>query len=264
MESGLMFVDCPAYLDEEGAVRCGLPAEVRSRFTMNSSDGPLEAAMIRCPAGHWFTGPFESLTLATRPGRAAALPCPAENGGADGVAAMMTDRLGSGICPGAGLPGAHLPGHRPLRHAARVIVALLLTGLAAAVVCVVLALAGSVGSYFPGPPPHRCRCPTRPRHRRAADQGTRAVAARPLDPRQVPASVTGPARRGPGGANGSGWAAPPTLPGTSRPPVGATTGKDHPTARREQSPAQSHANGGRGPGSPVSRPARPDRGREPG
>jgi len=57
MESGLIFVDCPAYLDEEGAVRCGLPAEVRSRFTMNSSDGPLEAAMIRCPAGHWFTGP---------------------------------------------------------------------------------------------------------------------------------------------------------------------------------------------------------------
>jgi hypothetical protein len=43
MESGLMFLDCPAYLDEEGAVRCGLPAEVRSRFTMTSTDGPSAA-----------------------------------------------------------------------------------------------------------------------------------------------------------------------------------------------------------------------------
>jgi len=29
---------------------------------MRSSDGPLEAAMIRCPSGHWFNGPIESLT----------------------------------------------------------------------------------------------------------------------------------------------------------------------------------------------------------
>jgi hypothetical protein len=58
----MMFVDCPAYLDHEGALRCGLPAEVRCRFTMRSSSGPLEAAMIRCPSGHWFTGPIEFLT----------------------------------------------------------------------------------------------------------------------------------------------------------------------------------------------------------
>jgi hypothetical protein len=58
----MMVVDCPAYLDEDGARRCGLPAEVRCRFTMRSSDGPLEAATIRCPAGHWFNGPIESLT----------------------------------------------------------------------------------------------------------------------------------------------------------------------------------------------------------
>ena len=57
-----MFLDCPAYLDEDGAVRCGLPAEVRTRFVLRSSDGPLEAAMIRCPTGHWFTGPIECLT----------------------------------------------------------------------------------------------------------------------------------------------------------------------------------------------------------
>jgi hypothetical protein len=59
----MMFLDCPAYLDEEGAVRCGLPAEVRSRFTMSSSDGPLESAMIRCPSGHCFNAPIEFLTL---------------------------------------------------------------------------------------------------------------------------------------------------------------------------------------------------------
>ena len=58
-----MFLDCPAYLDPGGAARCGLAAEVRCRFTMHSTDGPVESAMIRCPAGHWFTGPIESLTL---------------------------------------------------------------------------------------------------------------------------------------------------------------------------------------------------------
>jgi hypothetical protein len=59
----MMFLDCPAYLDPPGgAVRCGLPAEVRCRFTMRSTDGPLESAMITCPAGHHFNGAIESLT----------------------------------------------------------------------------------------------------------------------------------------------------------------------------------------------------------
>ena len=58
----MMFLDCPAYLDRDGAVRCGLPAEVRGRFTMRSTDGPVESAMIRCPAGHYFCGAIESLT----------------------------------------------------------------------------------------------------------------------------------------------------------------------------------------------------------
>ena len=60
----MTFLDCPAWLDEEGAVRCGLPAEVRCRFTMRSADGPLEGAMIRCADGHWFNGLIESLTWA--------------------------------------------------------------------------------------------------------------------------------------------------------------------------------------------------------
>ena len=74
----MMFLDCPAYLDQDGAARCGLPAEVRCRYTMGSTDGPLESAMIRCPAGHWFNGPVEFLTWQDRrqqdPGAAAVAP----------------------------------------------------------------------------------------------------------------------------------------------------------------------------------------------
>ena len=77
----MMFIDCPAYLDQDGAARCGLPAEVRCRYIMRSTGGSLESAMISCPAGHWFTGPIESLTPATEPGRAAAPPCLAETDG---------------------------------------------------------------------------------------------------------------------------------------------------------------------------------------
>jgi hypothetical protein len=62
MDASVMFLDCPAYLDERGAVRCGLPAEVQYRYTMESTSGPLESAKIRCPRGHGFNGPVESLT----------------------------------------------------------------------------------------------------------------------------------------------------------------------------------------------------------
>ena len=58
----MMFLDCPAYLDQDGAVRCRLPAEVTRRFTMRSTNGPLESVSIRCPARHFFNGPIESLT----------------------------------------------------------------------------------------------------------------------------------------------------------------------------------------------------------
>jgi hypothetical protein len=58
----MTFLDCPAYPDQDGAVRCGLPAEIRCQFTMRSTDGPLPGVMIRCPAGHHFTGLLESLT----------------------------------------------------------------------------------------------------------------------------------------------------------------------------------------------------------
>jgi hypothetical protein len=62
MKADVMFLDCPAYMDEHGAARCGLPSEVEYRYTVRSTDGVLESAKIRCPRGHWFNGPIESLT----------------------------------------------------------------------------------------------------------------------------------------------------------------------------------------------------------
>jgi hypothetical protein len=58
----VMFLDCPEYMDRHGAARCGLPAAVEYRYTVSSTDGPLESARIRCPRGHCFNGPLESLT----------------------------------------------------------------------------------------------------------------------------------------------------------------------------------------------------------
>ena len=57
-----MFLTARPTWTSDGALRCGLPAEVRCRFTMRSTDGPVESAMIRCPAGHYFCGAIESLT----------------------------------------------------------------------------------------------------------------------------------------------------------------------------------------------------------
>ncbi len=65
MENTIMFLDCPEYMDRHGAMRCGLPAEVEDWYTARSSDGPLESAKIRCPRGHWFNGPLDSLILAS-------------------------------------------------------------------------------------------------------------------------------------------------------------------------------------------------------
>jgi hypothetical protein len=67
MDTWVMFMDCPAYLNRGGTVRCGLPAEVVYRYGMTSTDGPLECAKIHCPQGHWFTGPVESLTWDKQP-----------------------------------------------------------------------------------------------------------------------------------------------------------------------------------------------------
>ena len=82
MNRRIMFIDCTAYVGEDRATRCGLPAEVISRFLMNSTDGPLEGATVRCPAGHFFNGPIEFLTYDKREGAA----------GGDGRFAQPADR----------------------------------------------------------------------------------------------------------------------------------------------------------------------------
>ena len=69
-----MFLDCPEYMDRHGAARCGLPAAVEYRYTMQSTDGPLESVKIRCPRGHWFSGPVDSLTLNKQAGPSSARP----------------------------------------------------------------------------------------------------------------------------------------------------------------------------------------------
>jgi hypothetical protein len=78
MDTGTIFLDCPAYMDQHGAVRCGLPAEVQDRYAVRSSDGPLESAKIRCPRGHWFNGPVESLSWDKRTSAADAAGAPRE------------------------------------------------------------------------------------------------------------------------------------------------------------------------------------------
>ena len=67
MDTSVTFLDCPAYLDKTGAARCGLPAAVEYRYAVRSTDGPLESARIRCPRGHCFNGPIESLIWDTGP-----------------------------------------------------------------------------------------------------------------------------------------------------------------------------------------------------
>ena len=106
----MMFLDCPAYLDHERTVRCGLPAEVRCRFTMRSSGGPLESAMIRCPAGHCHSGPIGSLTWDSTdkhdPGTAAAR----SRAGHDSLQGFNDGRDGEGGLALRDLPSEPEPG----------------------------------------------------------------------------------------------------------------------------------------------------------
>jgi len=72
MDTYVMFLDCPEYLDKHGTARCGLPAEVLYRYDSASTDGPVESAKISCARGHWFSGPIDSLTVS---GQAAGSRC---------------------------------------------------------------------------------------------------------------------------------------------------------------------------------------------
>jgi hypothetical protein len=63
----MTLLDCPAFVDEDGAARCGLPAEVEYRYTLSSTDGPVASAKVRCPEGHLFSAPVELLALGEGP-----------------------------------------------------------------------------------------------------------------------------------------------------------------------------------------------------
>jgi hypothetical protein len=41
MQAGVIFVDCPAYIDNSGSVRPGLPVVVEGRHTVRSTGRPL-------------------------------------------------------------------------------------------------------------------------------------------------------------------------------------------------------------------------------
>jgi hypothetical protein len=108
----MMFLNCPAYIDQEGAVRCGLPAEVRCQFTMRSTDGPIESAMISCPAGHYFSGAIESPTWDGNdnhdPGSAALT----SRAGRDSLQHGHDDRDGTDGFAARHSPAEPEPGHR--------------------------------------------------------------------------------------------------------------------------------------------------------
>jgi hypothetical protein len=63
MDASTTFLDCPAYMNEDGTVRCGLPAVVEDSYTLDSTDGPVTSVKIQCPAGHRFSGPVAALTV---------------------------------------------------------------------------------------------------------------------------------------------------------------------------------------------------------
>lgn len=143
-----MFLDCPAFLDHDPAVRCGLPAEVRCWFTMRSTDGLLECAMIRCPAGHHFNAPIEFLTWngeGQRDPDAAAGVSPTGRGGQG----SREDREGG--------PRPAVRGHRaePMPVASRL---------------------STAPAYYLGRPAHVWITAMRPRRRTTCDERTQADA----------------------------------------------------------------------------------------
>jgi hypothetical protein len=106
----------PRLLDQDGALRCGLPAQFLCRFTMRSTDGPLESAGISCPAGHHFTGPSNPSpgTATTTTIRAPPDPVPAP--GITASSAVMT-----ALTVAADPPPGSPPPSRSVEPAARTV-----------------------------------------------------------------------------------------------------------------------------------------------
>ena len=45
---------------------CGATAQIEQRHVLESTDGPIEHAKIRCVSGHWFFLSVAALTVAVR------------------------------------------------------------------------------------------------------------------------------------------------------------------------------------------------------
>jgi hypothetical protein len=63
MGADTILLDCPAYIDRDGTARCRLPVVVEDCYRLNSTDGAVTGVRIRCPAGHWFSGPVDALIV---------------------------------------------------------------------------------------------------------------------------------------------------------------------------------------------------------
>jgi hypothetical protein len=50
MNPSVMFMDCPAYMDRRGTIRCGLPAAVEYRYTVSTMAGCWKAPRSAAPA----------------------------------------------------------------------------------------------------------------------------------------------------------------------------------------------------------------------
>jgi hypothetical protein len=54
-------------VDLTACPECGHPAEVEWRAVLESTDGPVEHARVRCVHGHWFFLPVEWLDTCRSP-----------------------------------------------------------------------------------------------------------------------------------------------------------------------------------------------------
>ncbi len=77
-------------MDATTCPECGAPAEVTDRFTLESTDGPIEHVRVHCVARHWFllsTASLARYRAAARP----AVPAPRADGRpADGGAGGLS------------------------------------------------------------------------------------------------------------------------------------------------------------------------------
>ena len=53
-------------MDMTSCPDCGAPAEVLDRFVLESTDGPIDHARIRCVGRHWFLLSLETLERSHR------------------------------------------------------------------------------------------------------------------------------------------------------------------------------------------------------